>query len=397
MNATAQKIPVLITSKVAIEKICEQLLTEKVIAIDTEFIRETTFFPRIALIQVATKKEVWLIDPTVLNKEDLSPLLNIFTSKDILKVIHASYADQECFYWAYGILVEPVLDTSVAAALCGQGDNIGLQKLLKEELGITILKGRSRVKWLARPLSQELLVYAEEDVLHLVDLGLSIESTLKKLKRWEWAIEESSSSSEQFDVPAEAMALKMGRNAHLDATGRAVLLELVRWRENRAKSKNVPRHWVVDNEVLISLSKVRPKDAIELRTFRGLNPKEIEKSGEEILRAVNTGLLEAKQNPVKEVSTPHRGPQVESHLIDLVQSYVAFLARENSIASRYLLSVPQIEWLLKHASLSVQNWVSEGILTERAAELIGKELKAFLEGQVGLKISEGNVTVFEVK
>ena len=189
----------------------------------------------------------------------------------------------------------------------------------------------------------------------------------------------------------------MGRNAHLDATGRAVLLELVRWRENRAKSKNVPRHWVVDNEVLVSLSKVRPKDAAELRTFRGLNPKEIEKSGEEILRAVNTGLLEAKQNPVQEVSTPHRGPQVESHLIDLVQSYVAFLAREHSIATRYLLSVPQIEWLLKHASLSVQDWVSEGILTERAAQLIGKELKAFLEGQVGLKISEGNVTVFEVK
>lgn len=396
MTSKARKVPGLITDKSRVGEISQILKRETMVALDTEFIRETTFFPKIALIQVATQKEAWLIDPTVLSKEDLAPLLDVFTSKDVLKVIHASYADQECLYWAYGCIADPVLDTSVAAALCGVGDNVGLQKLLKEELDVTIPKGRSRVKWLARPLANELLTYAEEDVLHLVDLGVALKARAEKLSRWDWILSESCSQKEQFDTPPEVMAQKLGKNAHLDPIGRSVLLELVRWREHRAKTKNVPRHWVVDNEVLISLSKVRPSSTAELKTFRGLNAKEVERSGEEILKAVIHGVSEAKHIPSLAEKPLHRGPQIETHLINLVQSYVAFLAREHSIAHRYLLNAPQIEWLLKEEACSVEEWVERGILSSRAAQLVGRELKALLNGEVGLKISEGEVTVFSV-
>jgi len=396
MTPKPRRVPELVTDKNKVVEICEWLKREKMVALDTEFIRETTFFPKIALIQVATQKEAWLLDPTVLTKEDLAPLLEVFTSPDILKVIHASYADQECLYWAYECIAEPVLDTSVGAALCGIGDNVGLQKLLKEELDITIPKGRSRVKWLSRPLANELLTYAEEDVLHLVDLGIALRARAEKLNRWEWVLSESASQKEQFDTPPEAMAHKLGKNAHLDPVGRSILLELVRWRENRAKTKNVPRHWIVDNDVLLSLAKVRPRNVGELKTFRGLNAKEVERSGEEILNSVNRGVSQAKSLPPPEARVMHRGPQIETHLINLVQSYVAFLAKEHSIAHRYLMSAPQIEWLLKESALSLEDWVSHGILTSRAAELVGKELKALLEGEVGLKISKGEVTVFEV-
>ncbi|MFM8315760.1 MAG: ribonuclease D [Deltaproteobacteria bacterium] len=396
MTSKSQRIPKLITDPKAVSNLCDQLRREVMIALDTEFIRETTFFPRIALIQVATQKEAWLIDPTVLDKEALAPLMDVLTDNNILKVIHASYADQECLYWAYGCIVHPVLDTSVAAALCGRGDNVGLQKLLKDELGINIPKGRSRVKWLARPLADELLVYAEEDVLHLVDLGLSLKSQLEHLNRWEWSLEESQSSREEFDVSPESMAQKMGKNSHLDNTGRAVLLELVKWRENRAKTKNVPRHWIMDNEVLLSLAKVRPRRTEELKTFRGLNAKEIERSGDEILKLVNFGIQEAKSHPAEEVRVFHRGPQLEGHVINLVHSYVALLAREHSIANRYLLNVAQIEWLLKESELSVSEWEEHGILTRRSSELIGQELKAFLQGKVGLVLTQGGVKVVKV-
>ncbi|NBX69133.1 MAG: hypothetical protein EBR01_09260 [Proteobacteria bacterium] len=396
MTTRTRRVPGLIADKGRVAEICEILKKEKLIAVDTEFIRETTFFPKIALIQVATQKEAWLLDPTVLTKEDLSPLLEILTSKDILKVLHASYADQECLFWAYGCIAEPVLDTSVGAALCGIGDNVGLQKLLKEELDIAIPKGRSRVKWLSRPLSMELLTYAEEDVLHLVDLGLAIKKRAEGLSRWDWVLSESSSHKDQFDTPPEVMAHKLGKNAHLDSVGRSVLLELVKWRENRAKTKNVPRHWIVDNEVLVSLSKVRPRSVAELKTFRGLNSKEVERNGEEILSSVNRGVSESKNIPPVEIKHVHRGPQIETHLINLVQSYVAFLAKEHSIAHRYLISAPHIEWLLKESSQSVEAWISQGILSAPAAELIGKELKSLLKGEVGLKISQGAVTVFTV-
>ncbi len=392
-----KRIPKLITTADEVFTVCQQLQTEPFLALDTEFIRETTFFPKIALIQIANQKQAWLIDPTVLGKEDLAPLFQLLTDPKILKVIHASYADQEVLYWAYGCIVEPVLDTSVAAALCGIGDNVGLQKLLKDELGVSIPKGRSRVKWLSRPLSEELLVYAEEDVLHLVELGDSIKNRCEKLSRWEWVLEESQSSKDQFDVSPEVMAQKLGKSAHLDAIGRSVLLELVTWRENRAKAKNVPRHWVVDNEVLLSLAKVRPRSTSDLKTFRGLNAKEVERSGEEILKAVNRGVELGSQLGTAEPVSFHRSPPVETHLINLVQSYVAFLAREHSIANRYLLSAPQIEWLLKNSNKTVDSWVEIGILTKRAAELVGNEMKAFLEGKVGLKISQGALEVFPVK
>lgn len=366
------------------------------IALDTEFIRETTFFPKIALIQVATDQQVWLLDPTVLTKTDLQPLLEILTDERILKVLHASYADQECLYWAYGYIAHPVLDTSVGAALCGIGDNVGLQKLLKDELNISIPKGRSRVKWLQRPLPEELLLYAEEDVLHLVELGKSVKARCEKLNRWEWTLEESQSSKEQFDVSPESMALKMGKNAHLDGVGRCVLLELVQWREARAKTKNIPRAWIVDNEVLVSLAKVRPRGAMELKTFRGLNAKEIERSSEDILKAVQRGVEKAKSLPPS--PAPHktqRTIQIETHVINLVQSYVAFLAREHSIANRYLLSAPQIEALLRNPNDSVEQWIERDILSIRAAQLVGKELKQFLNGGVGLKLNQGELEVFK--
>lgn len=97
------------------------------IGVDTEFIQETSFFPKIALIKVATEDEIWLLDPTALTKEDLAPFLDILVSPKILKILHAAVADQECFYWAYGLIAAPALDTSVGAALCGMGDSIGLQ------------------------------------------------------------------------------------------------------------------------------------------------------------------------------------------------------------------------------------------------------------------------------
>lgn len=390
-----KQIPKLVTQASEVADICRQLAGETMVALDTEFIRETTFFPKIALIQVATQSQSWLLDPTVLSKTDLMPLIDVLVDEKIIKVLHASYADQECLYWAYGCLASPVLDTSVAAALCGIGDNVGLQKLLKDELDISIPKGRSRVKWLHRPLSEELLVYAEEDVLHLVALGKSLKRRSEKLNRWEWVLEESQSHRDQFDVSPEAMALKMGKNAHLDQVGKSVLFKLVEWRENRAKTKNVPRAWIVDNEVLISLAKVRPRGASELKTFRGLNPKEIERSGEEILKAVNLGVDKAKTLPAVPHETIKRTPHIETHLINLVQSYVAFLAKEHSIANRYLLSSGQIEALLKYQNETLDKWLEMEILSQRAASLIGDELKKFLNGEIGLKVSGGALEVFE--
>ncbi|NDC22999.1 MAG: ribonuclease D [Proteobacteria bacterium] len=201
--------PQLLTTVDQVLQASRAIQQASVIGVDTEFIRETSFYPRIALIQVATENEVWLFDPTILTKNELEPLLKIFVDSNCLKIFHASQADQECLFWTYGVLASPVLDTSVAAGLCGMGDSIGLQKLLRETLDIHVPKGRARAKWLSRPLSDELLHYAEEDVAHLVRLTKKLKSKLVSLDRWDWALEESRVDAKVFDVSPDDLTQKI--------------------------------------------------------------------------------------------------------------------------------------------------------------------------------------------
>lgn len=384
--------PNLITTLEEIESLAEKLAQSDVIGVDTEFIRETSFYPKIALIQVATQDQVWLIDPTVLSKEQLSPFLQILAKKEVLKIFHASHADQECLFWNYGVIAAPVLDTSVAAGLCGMGDSIGLQKLLRESLGIHVPKGRARAKWLNRPLSTELLNYAEQDVAHLVDLSLYLKEKLAKRDRWEWAIEESEVDPKVFDISPEELAAKIAKGAHLEKE-QAVLAELVSWRESRAREANLPRGWIADNEVLIALARTQPKSIEELKTFRGIHSKEVDKSGKRILEAIAKGKLKIGSTPIEPKIDL---PRIDGHAANLIQTYISFLAGYHQIMPRYLMNTHQSTQILYHVDKNPQEWVEQGILTEHAAKLIGTDLKALFDGHKALRIKNKRLAIVDL-
>lgn len=388
MNQT----PLLVTQPETIRSIAQKLANEKVIALDTEFIRETTFFPKVALIQVASREETWLVDPTVLSKEELQPLFDLFLRPDILKVMHATHADQECFYTSYGFVVAPVLDTAIGAALLGMGDNMGLGKLLKELLDINLPKGRARARWLTRPLPRELLEYAELDVKHLVNLGEVLKEKLSARNRMAWALEESATETKVFEVTPEEMAFRMFKSGQVEKNIYPVLLELVRWREKRARTADMPRGWVADNETLMALSKSRPATVDELRHFRGLNGREVDKSGKYILEAMERGKK-------MKVEIPPRGERVtlrsdaEEHILDLVHSYVSYLANRLEIASRFLLSSHKSAQLVIHADKEINHWVEHEIISPHASALIGEDLKALLSGKRALAIRNKQVEI----
>ncbi|NBV50535.1 hypothetical protein EBR78_04855 [bacterium] len=382
----------MITAPEGVIELANELAKVPVFALDTEFIRETSFFPRIALIQIATAEKVWLIDPTVLSKSELMPLIQNLVDPKILKVLHASHADQECFFWSYDVVANPVLDTSVAAALCGMGDSIGLQKLLREVLGVHVSKGRARAKWLNRPLSNELLHYAEQDVAHLVRLGEELRERLETLGRWEWALEESLIDPHQFEVSPEEMAMKIAKGAHLHQE-ESVLAELIRWRESRARDANLPRGWIADNEVLVALARSQPQSLEELKTFRGIHAKEIERSGKKILEAIAEGKLKSKprlQPDKREII------RVDPYAADLIQTYIYFLAGKHKIMPRYLMNQHQAHQLLSHPELSKEEWVSIGALTPRAAELIGDDLVDFFHGKKALRIINKRLAIVDL-
>jgi len=384
--------PELITSEEALKAAVSALKKEAVIGVDTEFIRETSFYPRIALIQLASHDQTFLVDPTAFEQKELGVLLDLLSDSKVLKVFHASHADQECLFWTYGIVAKPVLDTSIAAALCGMGDSIGLQKLLREVLGVYVSKGRARAKWLARPLSPELLHYAEQDVAHLVSLGTKMKEILDGHERWEWALEESETEPSHFDISPKDLATKMAKGAHLEKE-QPVLTELVSWRESRAKEANLPRGWIADNEVLIALARSQPKSLEELKTFRGIHSKEVERSGGVILEAIKKGQkveVEKAPEPRKEI------PRIDSHAVNLIETYLTFLASRAEIMPRFLMNNHQTTQILYHLDKSKEQWVEMGILTAQAAKLIGDDLKALFSGKRALRIENKRLSIVDL-
>ena len=379
-----------VDSRAAVDEMVEHLLKVDCVAVDTEFIRETTFYPKVALIQVATEDKAWLVDPLRLSKENLAGFEGVMKDPKTLKVMHAALGDQECFFHEYGFVVSPVIDTAAAAALLGYGDSVGLAKLLKIVMGLNLPKGRARVHWLDRPLAPELMQYAEEDVIHLVELARRMLVDLDKAGRREWALKTSQHPEEMFRESVESVAHRVARGSNLDAKAMGCLYELVVWREMKARSLNRPRGWIADNSVLTSLAKSRPKSLAELSRFRGLNGKEIERSGKQILEALERGASRKLEIESREIPPPS---QDEELVMNLLKAFLNMLATNNRLATRLLISSDQLLPLLRAGSQGIPSWVEQGLMTDDVARIIGVEVEAFLMGRCAIKVQNGKLAV----
>lgn len=375
------------------------------IAFDTEFIRENTFYPIVEIIQVATEEESWLVDAQAFKKNfspgpdggfdpGLNPLLEIFQDPSILKILHAAQGDQECLYTSFGVTAKPTMDTAVAASLCGHGDAIGLGKLLKSTLNVSLAKGHARTNWSVRPLPRQLIEYAHADVDHLVALGRHMIRELDRLRRREWALQISAKWEEPalYQVQVSEIAEKIARGGRLDSAGYGALLELVRWREERVRYLNLPRRWVADDAVLLDLAAVRPKDRDHLSAFRGLNKGELKNSGDTILGAIKRGSEAGVKAPPKPVR--HEVPSSdESQALELLKCFIGILADRHRIAAKHLLTTGQLLDLLRARPKTVEDLVKNDILSESAGSLIGTELIAFLSGKRALSIQGEKVSI----
>ncbi|OFZ18339.1 MAG: hypothetical protein A2X94_12355 [Bdellovibrionales bacterium GWB1_55_8] len=404
-----QAHPLPLSTAAEIEQLAARLKDCDLISFDTEFIREQTFFPVVELIQVATDDESWLVDANAFKKgyapgpqggfnQGLSPLLEIFENQKILKIVHAAQGDEECLYTSFGRLASPTLDTAVAASLCGYGDGIGLGRLLKLGLDVTIKKGHSRTNWSVRPLPEQLIQYAHEDVKHLVALGRKLLTRLDELGRREWALELSSKWSDPrlYEPDVDGIAAKLIRGGHLDRKAQAVLLQLVRWREERVRQLNLPRRWVADDSVLLDLARVRPKDIAHLGAFRGLNKGELRNSGEALLKAIeNAGAIDERLKTLTSERQDAPNPD-ESQVLDLVRFYVGILADRHRIAAKHLATAAQLLPLLRNKIEGPADLVRLGVLSQHAAELIGEELIAFLNGNRAVSVDGRQIKIVEV-
>ena len=267
------------------------------VGLDTEFVRERTYWPQLALVQMAIGDEILLIDPLAPGiAEALRPLL---ADPAVLKVMHSASEDLVALSHDCGVLPTPLFDTQVAAALCGIGGGIGYQKLVQEITGVALAKGETRSDWLRRPLSDSQLQYAADDVVHLGTIFHALDSRLRALGRREWLDQDCARMLANASQDGERWPhLSMRSAQFLEADAQLRLLRLLRWRDLQARNSDKPRSWILDNELAANLARTPPSDRAQLQNQLEAHPKAPRKLGDAIWQALTTPLDDEAQAPL---------------------------------------------------------------------------------------------------
>ena len=272
------------------------------IGLDTEFIRERTYWPQLALVQIAIgdrndDQTILLIDPLAPGMtEALAPIL---ADETILKVMHSPSEDLVAFKHACGVVPKPLYDTQQAAALAGIGAGFGYQKLVEQLTGTALAKGETRSDWLRRPLSASQLEYAADDVRHLAEMHDVLDGMLAQLGRQEWLTEDASRTifNAENEGPERWPHLSLRSAQFLDLAGQARLVRLLRWRDAYARDNDRPRGWILDNELAVTIARTAPTDRNALQDLLDANPKAPRKLGDTIWRALTTPLADEAETP----------------------------------------------------------------------------------------------------
>ena len=358
-----------IVDQPALNDFCADLRGVSWLALDTEFIREQTYYPQLCLIQIASADRVACIDPLAL--PSLDPLLDLLYDPAITKVLHAAQQDLEIFYHLRGAVPTPVFDTQLAALVLGHGSQIGYAALVQQLLGVELDKTHTRANWRHRPLAPEWLAYAAADVRYLRELYPRQQAALAA-RGWLDALAEDFAALAVPDryrlQPWEAWR-RIREHNRLRGVQRAVLRTLAAWREERASTHDRPRRWILDDAALFELARRMPKTPDELSRIRGLPATTVQRQGETLLARIATARAEPLEQWPARISRPHVSPEQVAK-VDEMLGLIAACADRYRIPSQSLADRWQVEkLLLGEDSPLLHGW--------RAA-VIGRELLAQL-------------------
>ncbi len=353
------------------------------LAIDTEFMREKTYFPQLCLIQIATPEHIACIDPLAL--ADASALYTLLHDPAVLKVFHAAAQDLEVLYLVSGSVPAPVFDTQVAASLLGHGDQIGYANLVQAVLRHQLDKTQTRTDWAQRPLRPEQLRYAQDDVRYLVPLFERLEQELRTLGRLDWMRPEMDAlvqSQSYTPNPGDAWR-RVGGHKRLQPLELAVLRELAAWRETVARDLDRPRRWIISDDVLVLIARSRPLDLASLRNLRGA--KGIgDPQAEEMLRAVRRGIESPKDEWPVPKARARPLSESEEVVVDIGMALLRELSRREKISPEAVASRKDMisfmhgdadanlgrGWRRQIAGNELQRWLDSHTVLRRSGEAL---------------------------
>lgn len=333
----------MITNTDELARACSTLAAPGWFTIDTEFMRDRTYWSRLCLIQVATDGFETIIDPLA-EGLDLGPLLELLADTSVMKVFHAGRQDIEIFHHLGGVIPDPVFDTQVAAMVLGYGDSVSYDALCRKIVGQAIDKSSRFTDWARRPLSEKQLTYAIADVTHLRDIYKSLSEDLNAARRESWVKEELSiltSPETYIQRPEDAWERVKPKPKSRKAL--AVLIELAAWREREAQSADVPRNRIMKDETLADIASNAPRNGAELAALRSVpNGFERSKAAAAILPAVAAGRAR-DHSTLPALPQREPVPQRLEPVIDLLKVVLRMQARRQRVAQRLLATTEDIE------------------------------------------------------
>lgn len=373
-----------IDTATALADLCQCLQGTPWLCVDTEFMREKSYFPQLCLLQVATADVVACIDPLALN--DLTPLLDIIYDTRTTKVIHAASQDLEILYHLRGELPQPVFDTQIAAALLYHSDQIGYAALVERMLGVQLDKAHTRADWSLRPLEPAQLRYAADDVHYLGRVYLAQRDILEQQDRLHWLNEdfaELTAPTRYAANPPEAWRRVKETRPPLKGVQLAVLQTLAAWREERAITRNRPRKWILRDEVLTEIARAMPSTREALTKIRGMEPAMLDKLGDELLHVVVQGRRQPQETWPQPEPRPLLSPAQEA-LVDAMMALVRLRALEQGISPAMLATRKDLDWLVAGSQ-------DAAVLHGWRGAMVGRDLQALLVGELCLSVRNGTL------
>ena len=381
----------MIETTAALAEACTELAKSEFITIDTEFLRETTFWPELCLVQMASPTLEVLVDPLAKGL-DLTPLFELMANPNVVKVFHAARQDIEIIYHLGGLIPHPIFDTQVAAMVCGFGDSISYDQLVQKIKNVQIDKSSRFTDWSRRPLTEKQLDYALADVTHLRDVYLALKAQLEREGRSLWLTEEMDilESRDTYDMHPDDAWLRL-KSRLRKPTELAILKFVAAWREREARSRNVPRSRVLKDDAIFEIAQQQPKDAEALSRLRTI-PKGWERSasGTAIIETVNAALALPKEDMPKAPRHSH-APEGSGAAVELLKVLLKLTADKHGVAAKVIANSEDLDKIASEGEKA-----SVAALTGWRRELFGDVALKLINGEVALRFAGKKVEAVEV-
>ena len=378
----------LISTTDELTEACSRMAAQPFVTIDTEFLRETTYYPLLCVAQMASSEETVVID-TLATGLDLTPFFALMANEGVVKVFHAARQDIEIVWNMAKTIPHPIVDTQVAAMVLGYGDSISYDQLVQRITGDALDKSHRFTDWTRRPLTDAQIAYAVSDVTHLRDVYLKLAADLEKRGRSNWVEAEMEvlTSPETYRADPER-AWERLKNRVRKPKELAVLIEVAGWREREAQTRDVPRGRVIKDEVVVDIAVQAPMTVERLGQLRSL-PKGFERSrwGEQIVDAVKRGLeRDPKSLPRLERFKP--APNGAA-IVELLKVLLRMTAERHGVAAKIIATVDDLDRIAANDEADVP------ALKGWRRELFGDKALALKQGRLSLAVDKGRVVTVE--